>query len=1092
MKKFSKLIVLLLMFAALALAAAACGPTGFAFSPEDPPKLVYLEGQSLELSSGKLTVKYGSKTEEIDLSDPGVTITGYDRNKVGEQELTLTYKNKTFKFTVTVNQRLVVVGHTSEYFVGETFDRSKGYLFVKNFDGTQTADIPLTSSDVTIEFNSSASGKGQTATAKYQNFTGAFKVDVYDVVSAELTVPTKTTYDSHETVFNATGGYLTFTGAENKVKLIPLSSAEVTGLNPGAATIANRGDANALTQTLTAKYLGREFNFDIKVRFSDVSLIKLRASSHATEGLGGLNWTGSTQPTFTETQGGWAVEAMWLYYGLTTSNKNLITDAEKVVLMRPAAVHGLKQWKTAITSFEKTIVIYGDQKFITGESYNYAVDVCDMLTNEAHPANVAGKALAEIKSDFPGYTLYGSISVDGYLSEAYYVFDLLTVDERIDIKGVLTFGIGAYDMLKVVPSTWTPANLTSHADAIVAAYDFIVGNQYNDVRVIFDAVTRWRKAETGKADYFDIIYWYYLYSPRRPGLTQPQIDTALNTLKYICLPGPLEGLYSNIIQAMIEMEQISQPQLYDATIFMMSYITAWRLVDEIVAAASTNPLYVELFEKLGFTGFTLDLQGNEVEVGFDYLLDYIESYPGGLLFIAGALVDDDMFYEVWGMYVDIIAQYFADAEYPYSEKFAEEIDALLRTIVAMPPQWQFSFFASTNANYIAYCLQVEPILALDPGSSYLGIIIYNYYYDVLGDDGFEVFLSLIVAMEVYPLYLMDEFGLVVEDFYQFMDSNNINLVGAMVLYAGLSPADKAVFDQHLGFLYTKCVNYYNNCKNPPSVTLGTWAARFTELTTAFGHIDRAFDWMVTAINAGTTYPPYTAYLSAVAAAKRIAQKIINEAPADILEYYYTRTTHHSRLIFYCVDYYWFLNNYYGINSDEIFYFYWAFYTPDLESFLADAFNAIFHHRYTTITGQSVAADITKATAAMKSFRELEMMDKIIFLYILDYQYKDYRSGIFRVLSTVSGVTNNIIRIQNGNTSNPTFTGIAVTLFDFELAYIEYINSVQGAADRGRLTTARNALVNAYNSLTTGEKTFFDTYLGDMYHYYLDAYTDLGI
>ena len=64
-------------------------------------KTEYTKGESLDLTGIVLTVSYtDGSTKTITLED--VTVTGYDAQKVGTQELTITYENLTAKITVTV------------------------------------------------------------------------------------------------------------------------------------------------------------------------------------------------------------------------------------------------------------------------------------------------------------------------------------------------------------------------------------------------------------------------------------------------------------------------------------------------------------------------------------------------------------------------------------------------------------------------------------------------------------------------------------------------------------------------------------------------------------------------------------------------------------------------------------------------------------------------------------------------------------------------------------------------------------------------------------------------------------------------------
>lgn len=66
-------------------------------------KTIYKKGSELDLTGGKLVVKYNNQKEEIlDLTSEEISIAGYNKDQIGEQEITVTYKGKETKFNVIV------------------------------------------------------------------------------------------------------------------------------------------------------------------------------------------------------------------------------------------------------------------------------------------------------------------------------------------------------------------------------------------------------------------------------------------------------------------------------------------------------------------------------------------------------------------------------------------------------------------------------------------------------------------------------------------------------------------------------------------------------------------------------------------------------------------------------------------------------------------------------------------------------------------------------------------------------------------------------------------------------------------------------
>lgn len=82
------------------------------YEPEDdyieliklPNKVEYKKGEDLDLEGGqlRLTTNNGGNVELVDLKDERVRIFGYDKNKIGTQEISVEYKNCTTKFEVIV------------------------------------------------------------------------------------------------------------------------------------------------------------------------------------------------------------------------------------------------------------------------------------------------------------------------------------------------------------------------------------------------------------------------------------------------------------------------------------------------------------------------------------------------------------------------------------------------------------------------------------------------------------------------------------------------------------------------------------------------------------------------------------------------------------------------------------------------------------------------------------------------------------------------------------------------------------------------------------------------------------------------------
>ena len=71
---------------------------------KSPDKTVYYKGEKLDLSGGVLLVTYDDgNITTVEMTDGSVSASGFDSNKQGKQEITLSYSGKTTKLTLFVN-----------------------------------------------------------------------------------------------------------------------------------------------------------------------------------------------------------------------------------------------------------------------------------------------------------------------------------------------------------------------------------------------------------------------------------------------------------------------------------------------------------------------------------------------------------------------------------------------------------------------------------------------------------------------------------------------------------------------------------------------------------------------------------------------------------------------------------------------------------------------------------------------------------------------------------------------------------------------------------------------------------------------------
>ena len=155
LKVLSALCVLL-----LAMAFVACGsPDEIYFTKDNTPRQTYVQGQELDFTDISLTAKTKDKTELVPMDSADVSVTGYDKDTLGEQTVTISYKEKTTTIKVNVIPRLTVEGYDKNYFVNDSFNNQNGIIKVAN-DNAEISNINLSSEAVLITgFDSSTVGE---------------------------------------------------------------------------------------------------------------------------------------------------------------------------------------------------------------------------------------------------------------------------------------------------------------------------------------------------------------------------------------------------------------------------------------------------------------------------------------------------------------------------------------------------------------------------------------------------------------------------------------------------------------------------------------------------------------------------------------------------------------------------------------------------------------------------------------------------------------------------------------------------------------------------------------------------------------------
>jgi hypothetical protein len=250
-----------------------------------PSDLEYIEGQDLDITGGKVTIKYDNNTsKDLDLSDSAFTITGYNKNSVSNQTVTVSYTEKgvtkTTTFAVTVKAKSVTgialksAPTNTTVLEGKTLSLAGGAITV-NYDNGTHEDLGMDNADVTVTgFDSAVTGP-QTLTVNYKGKTTTFGVTVTPKSLSSITIVSKPS-----TLTYLAGKTFSSTGLSVKANFDNDTDADVTS----NVTLSGYDMNTAGTQTVTVSYVygsvtkTATFSIEVKSRAAlDIVLNELSA-----------------------------------------------------------------------------------------------------------------------------------------------------------------------------------------------------------------------------------------------------------------------------------------------------------------------------------------------------------------------------------------------------------------------------------------------------------------------------------------------------------------------------------------------------------------------------------------------------------------------------------------------------------------------------------------------------------------------------------------------------------------------------------------------------------------------------------------------
>ena len=766
----------------------------------DLPRQTYVQGQELDLQDGILSVMIDDETTPVPLDGAGVTVSGYNKDQLGKQTLTVTYQGKTTTFDVTVKPRAVAEGYEEDFFVGSSFESGKGKIKITKDDGT-TVSVNMNSAEVSlVSADFSKAGKATVTvacTVGGQSYECAFQVNVHEVGGITLKAPKKLQYASHESLA-LNGGYLTVSARSPSTfsKDIPLTAEMVSGFDPSVVTYENKDES--VRQNLTVTYGGYQANFEVEIFYSNVHLVQYLATK-----LQHLDWNAEELPELTQEESEAAITAMKAYLAMTPLDQGQIAENTLHTVLFPAVCALRAEYLQHLETFSNAFGISAEGYLqLVGESYDAIAAAVVRLEDPQDPYNVCAAMAMEI------YEAYGEVSFrKGTLSGAILTHDQASV---LNLASMFRYMMSLHELMQQIPEDWTVETLQQQEVVVASAISKItIGNyqgyEYNDLHCV---VSSWRT----KDDLFDILYTYYT-QVKEGGREQLLRDGVWQVLP---LPGPLNDWYTNFVQA-VSIEQFmmqyenTDAYLYDTAVFMYYYYKTEDCARQI--QASGNPLYEDLYQLL------------ELELLFEQNL---RCGPRGYLYQMGAAIESEKVMEAWAKYMYLLDLYFSD---PVNcvERFGKDFQETFAAMVALSPTEMNAFLCSVNFLYDSASGTVLVLDCQQYNYNTIVALVAGYYVNILPEEVYHCFRDLMLAMEHYSLETKKESA--TEDFKATMERLN-------AAYQALSPENKEYFDTYLGEGYSKYLTIYTRLVADAPVNVGTWEDTMTQLLQLLEQYDR--------------------------------------------------------------------------------------------------------------------------------------------------------------------------------------------------------------------------------------------------------------
>lgn len=844
MKRSIKLALMIMATLLFAFFAVACNSADtISVSEEGEFQTVYILGQELDLSGGILIVGAGDSTTEIPLDSSDITVSGYDKDTLGKQTVKIEYGNASTEISVTVVERVQIIGVPVDYLVGAELDRSRGVVKVTSLKGV-TSTFKFSDDEISVSgFDSSVAGMNKTVnvtcTDGEESCGGAFEVNIYAVDTVDFRKPNKVTYGSHyEGKVDPAGGRLVFKGKGGELKReVVLSADMISGFDVSQVNEEN----SPYTQRLTVSYDGKTYTYDVQLIYTDVSEFNDNA-----EKFEAVNWEGDTLPSIDKSLGELAMSLMSAYIDMEQMEQDLIDEALSFNVARTAMVYGFNLWANDIKRFEGVFAIENGYDVLYLESYDKVKASLAYFDDEDSPMYTVSPLLLELIDIYGDEVIYENETMRLRFS-SYPVKDDY---ELMQLQMLLEHSLEIYDLTKDIPAGCSGEALEAHYDNLTQTVVAMIGQRYvYEYPDLYYFVSAWREED----DLFDLLYTY-LYETEQKSFMEAFIVYGL--------PTNVRQVYAHILTASLSMEELQSknPPYFDTTRLLFNYYRAEDFSKIILADEGTAENYLYLNAPVNIL-FGMDAS---VKVSFEDMIAYVRS---GIFDLADGLLEVECYGAIMKDYVTFLNNCIEISGFEETAEYGNGVKGLFDKFVALSPSQQYNFISILNLMYkLGY-----PNLSFDESdeyayyASFFNLAINDFMKSKFSEGKADVYVDLILAIEIYAnRFNYPEWE---EDFTARMEK----VAGAKEQLTG---EDKANFEYYLLGAYNKYVSLMEGINK--TTDLGQWEECFEELKGALLNVQTAY----------YTSSNYNYFLASFEKALAISNNIIKNAPPSICSAYY--------------------------------------------------------------------------------------------------------------------------------------------------------------------------------------------------------------